>query len=370
MNIQNKACRHASRLSLTPLLLTLALFAGCSTDPIFSTIEEEVKLEDPTMRGSITSMEVIDRDGDGTKNDIYAANGMLYVRTDGTGKWNKVSLPAGAERCAEIASDGTWLYGRFTGTDHAVTHSVQRFDASAGTWKEVTGLSGVVLIGSGAGRIYAFTGANDDFDLHVTPSAGSTEFGATAIATDLATPTGTAGNYVATSAKVYSCDGAALAELTGSPAGVTGITLVPSTGNIYAVNAGYVWRYDGSAWTSAAHGLSTPTTGIAWLGGTKNLILAASGSEDGGFCEVKLGADGSLGTVISTPGDSNLSSVNTDSQDQYENSLGQWALNRIFAVTEPVPAGNEYAIYASVIHYSYDGLWSYYSNTRTEWNRE
>lgn len=362
---------HIKRIisgALIPLIV-LTFFTACSSVGLFSSIEKEVKLNDPTMRGIITSLEAVN-------GNIYASNGFLYQRSGGTGNWNKMSLPSGAERCSEVASDGVWLYARFTTSDPAVLHSIQRYDPSSGDWAILTGVDSVARISSGTGRIYAFTGINNVYKVYITTAAGSTVINATPFATDIATPTGTAGDYIATTKKVYSYIGTTFAEVGGddkSPMGITGITVNGT--NVYAVNAGFVWRYDtatpANGWTSLAHTIISPTTNISYLGaGGKNLLLIGSGSTSGGFGEITLAADGSLSSKIEAPGDTSDSSITSNSSTQYKNSVGLWAVYRIFAVTSPVPSGDAYVLYASVANSTYDGLWSYYSGTRNEWNRE
>ena len=354
--------------ALIPLLV-LTFFTACSAVGLFSSIEKEVKLNDPTMKGIITSLEVVN-------GNVYASNGFLYQRQGGSGNWNKMTLPSGAERCSEVASDGTWLYARFTTSDPTVLHSIQRYDSSSGNWTILTGVDNVARISSGTNRIYSFTGINNVYNAYVTTAAGSTVINATPIATDIATPTGTTGDYIATTKKVYSYDGTTFAELGGADKSPTGITGIVRNGtDIYTVNFAYVWRFNtatpANGWTSSGHTVMTPTTNIAYLGvGGKRVLLIASGSSMGGYGEILLAADGSMTTVLDSPGQSADSSVNVNSYGQYKSSVGLWAVHRIFVVTGSVPSGNDYVLYASVINSSYNGLWSYYSGTRNEWNRE
>jgi hypothetical protein len=362
-------------LCLASLLLTLALFAGCTTDPIFSAIEDEVKLKDPTMTGIVTSFEIV-----GT--DLYAANGYIYNRTNGTGSWSKISLPSSGIRCPWIASDGTNLYALFTKSDDWTDFdSVQRYSGSS--WTKVTAPSGVQRIGSGDGRIYAFTKNGDDnWNAYATASAGGMTFSLLTGGTSITTPTSTAGNFVATNAKVYYCDGSSLSEAGSSPSGVTGITIGKNAGSgttdyLYAVNSGYAYRYDSTTgtsgtWTSLAHSVDTPTANISYLR-PKNLLLIASGSTGSGYEEIQLTSAGAFSSNLGTPGESTASSIGTDTN--YDSSVGLRALYRIDVVdalnnSGSVPAGNDYVIYASVVHYSYGGLWSYYPGTDPEWNRE
>jgi len=343
-------------------LLVMTFLTACSSTGLFSSIETEVKLNDPTMQGTITSLEV-------ANNTIYVTNGTLYQRIGGTGNWHKMSMPSGAEHCSEVASDGTYLYARFTKSNLAVFDSVQRYDPASG-WTSVTGVDNIALISSGNTRIYAFTGSENTYNAYVTTGTGSTTITPTAIATGINTPTGSASDYFATNTKVYSYTGV---ELGTSPSEVTGITTNGT--NVYAVNSG-VWRYNTTApatgWTRIAHSITTPTTNISYLGaGGKNLLLIGSGSSSGGFGEVLLAADGSFSSTDSeSPGDTGASSITTDAASQYNNSVGQWAVHRIFAVSSPHPSGDSYVLYACVVDPTDGGLWSYYSGTRHEWNRE
>jgi len=346
-------------------LLVLTLFTACSNTALFASIEKEVKLNDPTVRGIVTSLEVV-------KGTIYIANGNLYQRAGGDGTWNMMPFPSDdTKRCSEVASDGTNLYARFTTSDQAVTQSIQMYNPSSKDWTIVTGVDGVVLIGSGNKRIYAFTGTENSYKAYATTGVGSTVINAAEIAKDITTPTGTSGNYISTNTKVYSYDGTTFTDLGAPSSGITGITTNGT--NVYAVNSGSVYRYNETTatWSSIGHSISTPTTNISYLGaGGKNLLLIGSGCTSGGFGEVVLAADGSLQSTIDTPGDSDASSIVSGVSTQYSTSIDLWAIHRIFAVSSAVPAGNDYALYASVINSTYDGLWSYYSGTQNEWNRE
>lgn len=345
-------------------ILSLFTLASCNNDPIFSAIENEVKLKDPSIEGTVSSM--IANGG-----NLYAANGYVYCRTAGTGDWNKISLPSGAGRCAKLASDGTNMYGLFTAQDWTVFHSVQLY--SAGVWTPVSGLTRVDQIGSGNGRIYAFseiagTSSEHTYNAYVTPSAGSTAFTATPVASGIGVPVGTAGDYFATTTTVYHLSGATAASI-GTPAGGLCGLVVGTNGDVYTANYGYAYRWDGSAWTSQGLDLENdPATSVTILQtASKNLLIIGC---DEGYGEVTLdAATGALGTYIS-PGSVSLSSTDHDDKDQYESSIKLYHLSGVFAFSNPVPAGDEYVLYVSVTHYKYSGLWAYYDQTQTEWNRE
>lgn len=341
------------------------MLAGCSQEPIFADIEKEVELIDPSVRGTVVSLVNVG-------GNLYTTNGRIYVRNGGTGGWNQVSLPSGAYRCGELATDGANLYGRFTTDDYAEFHSVQRYDS--GTWIPTTGISNCILIGSGNGRIYGFTGEYANANIQAT--TGLDAFGSV-FATGLNGPNvgSTSGNYVATLNTLYSYDGTTWATVTGpaSPtlSGVKSITTVGA--NVYAVGTGYVWRFDGTAtWTSVSHSAGKPTS-IAYLGGSNNLLLVsngAKGSGTGGYVEVPLDGTFALAGSSSRPGNLAQSSISADAKEQFESSVGKYAVYSIFTETTNVPAGNAYVVYAGVIDSAHDGMWSYYPGTRAEWNRE
>jgi hypothetical protein len=363
--VRNAAARPA--LAIASFIAILAL-VSCSNDPIFSAIEHEVKLKDPSILGTVSSMEA-------SGGDLYAANGYIYRRIAGVGNWRKIDMPHGVGRCAKLASDGTNLYGLFTESDWTKFHSVQRYQA--GSWSVVTGLDSVEEIGSGAGRVYAFVelagGSNDhNYDVYVTAGTGSLSFAPTPVAQSIGIPTGTAGDYFATQSAVYRLSGATATPipwttLGRNPGGLCGV-VVGSNGNVYTANYGNAYRWDGSAWTSHWLDLpNDPATGIAILqSATKNLLLVSC---DMGYGEVKLGTAGELGSYVS-PGSTSLSATDPADEDQYDSSVGLYHMSGIFAFTSPVPAADEYVIYASVQHYKYNGLWGYYDTTQTEWNRE
>lgn len=373
MTIQKKT----GVVCLATLLLALSILSGCTNAPIFADIEKEVEYKEPTMQGTIISLEVVG-------GNIYVSNGYLFCRSGGTGSWNLMSAPDGTERSAELASDGTYLYARFTqASDHTKFQSVRRYNTATGSWTTVGGLDNVRYIGSGNGIIYAFTENSGTYQAYVNDAANKDSFVTTAIATGLAVPVDTAGDYVATTGAVYRYDGASkkLDKANGtysdsvttstaySPSGVTGIAV--NGANLYAVKSSYVLRYDGTAWTWKSHSAASPTTGISYLGGTsgKSLLLISSGTLKGGYSEVVVAADGSLGDSIITPGDSSLSTVPIDRKTQYENTIGLWAVRRVYALTSPIQTGDKFTLYASVINQTYNGLWSFYSST-TQWNRE
>ncbi len=355
--------RHAA---IAGLLLS-TFVASCSKTPILARIEDEVELKDPSLLGSVHSLVVAAGDVDATVNDLFASNGRIYRRTDGSGDWNKVGLPASDIRCMNLATDGTNVYALFNKTDYVTFHSVQLLDPVAGTWTPVTGAAGTVMIGSGSGFIFVFfDDGNGSYSVRRTNGTGSTILTGT-IATGLSVPRGSSGGYFATKTAIYTAGGTNVSASEGLISDIRAI--VAGGGNLYAIAGAYVWRYDGSAWTHIAHGFGNARC-IGYLNaGGKHLVLIGVDDKDG-YGEVLLDGSGAL-VSAQKPGANDQSSITPASQDQYESSVDDLSVTSIFAIAAPaVPAGNSYVIYAGITHYSDGGLWSYYSDTRQEWNVE
>lgn len=368
----NAHAKSGIKQNVNAVMLCLALLtitftaAGCSQDPIFATIEKEVKLKDPTIVGQITSL--VD---DGT--DVYATNGKIYKRTAGKGSWNTISHPD--YRCAFLATDTTnkKLYGLFQNENWSYA-SVQMLNVD-GSWTAVTGLPGnVVKIGSGDGNIFAFTGtASPNYSVYTitdTAASGST------VATGLALPVGSSGGYFATVHDVYDAAGASLSfplAATATDSGIRGIVAY-DTNSLYILTTSAVYHYNGSSWdvTPQLHSVGSANSITYLYRGTATDLLLISGSS--GYGEVTVDHASGAMTGYQKPGANATSSIQPGDQSQYETSVHTYPVTAIYALStfsvDPVPDGNDYIVYASVMDYKFDGLWAYYSSTQTEWNRE
>ncbi|ULQ60605.1 hypothetical protein K7I13_04810 [Brucepastera parasyntrophica] len=354
--------------SISVLIFSAVIcFSGCTNDPIFATIENEVELKDPSITGNIYAL--VEYNG-----DLYAADGYLYRRNAGAGSWKKVKMPSGVTRCAGLAVDGAGLYGLFQNEDWSF-HSVQKY--SAGTWDMVTGLpsisSGIdVALGSGGTVIFAATynQTSRKTSVYKTTGAGALTFDSTEVITNAPIWKGSAGDYFATSNGIYDITGNVIVG--GPTSGIRGIALDEGGNHLYAVTSGNAYHYNivTDTWDSPYNFNADYSAGggLSILkAGTKNILLIALTR---GYWEVHL--DDTTGACVSrnAPGANSNSSVKTGSEAQYDSSVGNYMVNRIYAVTSPVPAGNNYIVYAGISHRKYNGLWAYYSDTQTEWNRE
>lgn len=331
--------------------LLIFVFSSCSPDPIFASIEKEIKLKDPSLRGSITSLVIVG-------SDLYASNGYLYKRSNGVGNWNSVSNNISG-RCANLATDGTSLYALYTSTDHK-DGKVYQYD---GNWNPVSGLGDVVYLSSGNGRVFAFAGSDSSYTAYTITGTNATALSGT-YSEPVGNTVASGTSYFATISGVYDQSGSLL---TGAPTSdIRGICSYNS--NLYVLTTASVYQYDGtSTWTNVAHSVSKPTS-IAFLdaGNSKRFVLI-SGSF--GYGEVSIETNGEL-VSFQTPGTSSNSSIPQDSYSQFSGSVKKWTVTRIFAISKDQLATQDpYVLYASVANTGYDGLWSFYPS-EGNWNRE
>ena len=125
-----------------------------------------------------------------------------------------------------------------------------------------------------------------------------------------------------------------------------------------------MYCYDGTHWTSTAHGVSNPQS-ITYLH-NKHLVLI-SGIK--GYGEIKLAGDApTLVGAQSIKAGSADSSVPPGNILQYNNSVGKYVINPIYAFD----SSTGYVIYAGVNdpNTKYSGLWGFYNPGQIEWNRE
>ncbi len=347
------------------------LVSGCSEDPIFAAIESEVKLKDPSVLGSVTTL--VSHDG-----ALYTANGNLYRRTGGAGDWRRVALPSGAARCSQVAvtaEDGSGeLFALFQNSDWGF-HSLQRYTGTG--WEPVTGATQGFAIRNGNGFIYFFREDSIDTSegariqqtaFRVAPDGTITEI---LSGLEFSNSSGeqlmdAQGDYFITNRAVYTSTGTVISNITD--VNTTTLTALAVNGSdVYAANSGYVYHYNGSAWTRFSHDTDGRVNDLTYMEVAEKRLLLLPCAE--GYGEVLLDASGRP-EQYQEPGKNDRSSISTSARSQYTSSMDDWLLLSAFVITDPVPTGNEYVLYVGVLDPLEDGLWGYYSETRKEWNRE
>ena len=328
------------------------VLSACKNPPIFAAIEQEVKLKPATVKGRVRGIVKI---GD----TLYASNGKIWYKEKGkTGKWSEMKdCPSGL--CTGLAVDGPDLYAAFEQSD---TFAIHYYDTGTKSWTKASGLTAQAVFGSRlvfaiesgkSGNATTYTIRTIE---HGTLSAPWTS------PTDKA-PVGAAGLYCLLEDGLYKKD---RTKITGSPSsGLKGICDGPTLNSVFVVDNTKLYCYDGTHWTSTAHGVSNPQS-ITYLK-NKHLVLISSGIK--GYGEIKLAGDApTLAGAQPIKAGSADSSVPPGNILQYNNSVGKYVINPIYAFD----SSTGYVIYAGINdpNTRYTGLWGFYNPGQIEWNRE
>lgn len=326
---------------------TVIILSACKNPPIFAAIEEEVKLNPASVKGFVRGVVRI-------KDTLYTSNGKIYYKepVGNRKKWSEMNgYPSGL--CTGIAEDGTNLYASFVKND---VFTIHKYDTETSKWEAITGLTAQSVVGTDI--VFAITPVNT-----TTYTISSIEHGAIS-STSWSTekfPVGAAAAYCLLEDGLYDKNGVKIA---GSPSsGLKGICKGPAN-SVFVFDNSTLYCYDGSAWTSITHGVSSPQS-ITYLP-NRQLVLIGGIK---GYGEVKLeSSNTNLTSAQSIQAGSESSSVPSENIHQYNNSVGKYAISFINAFDY----GAGYIIYTGVNdpNAKYTGLWGFYYPDRIEWNRE
>ena len=322
------------------------ILSACKNPPIFAAIEQEVKLNPASVKGLIRGIVRIQK-------KLYASNGKIFYKSVGArGKWSEMSgCPSGLG--TGLATDGANLYAVF-GKDN--TFTVHKYDTTTSQWKQMDGLAAQSVVGTTI--VFAINPVNTTTYMirpieNGTVSSSSWSTGKF--------PVGAAREYCLLEDGLYNKTGSKIAS---SPAsGLKGIC-AGSANAVFVFDNSKLYCYDGTNWTSTAHGVSNPQS-ITYLH-NKHLVLI-SGIK--GYGEIKLaGSAPTLAGAQSIKAGSTDSSVPPGNILQYNNSVGKYTINPIYAFDD----GSGYIIYAGINdpNTKYSGLWGFYNPGQIEWNRE
>ncbi len=321
--------------------------SACKNPPIFAAIEQEVKLKQASVKGFVRGVVKVN-------DKLYTSNGKISQKSVGsTGTWSEMSgCPSGL--CTMIATDGTNLYASF-GNDG----SFKAYKYASSKWIDLPETAASAQYVVGTKTVFAFEKTDNGYTLYtIKNSAVSNTWNNTKA------PVGAARAYCLLEDGLYAETGTKRAG-TGSPtSGLKGICEGPAN-SVFVFNDSTLYCYDGSAWTSTSHGVSAPQS-ITYLP-SKQLVLI---SGKNGYGEIKLdsGTATNLADAKSVSAGSSDSSVPSKNYYQYNNSVGKYVINPIYAFDYK----SGYIIYTGVNdpNAKYTGLWGFYSFDKKEWNRE
>lgn len=385
------------RLYLFPLLALAALLpvlSACTNEPIFSTIESEIPLRDPTLEGKVPSLVQF-------QGYLYACNGRLK-RKQGTaapGSWQEVARPEN-RRCAALAATDSTLYGLF---QNGAWQDGKIYSSTDGVSWSASPLSGgpdtVNRLFPTEGGFYTVTYEGTGTEQNPASSYtiykydGSwTELNSEALNGNV--PLGISGSYLVTKEHPYRINGTTIERmpdeegisnsdsggkkfLPGGERDIVGMCVSKLNGtaeHLYVLTDDNAWHYNGSEWTR--HGIGDGN----YDGFGRPEVFVPAGKSPLLLMPLELGyreapvdsGNGDL-TGSNRPGSSTASSVQPEDASQYRSSIDDYPVDFLYTVTDRayLPSGCEYAVYASVGHYKYGGLWGYYyPGAYAEWNRE
>lgn len=339
-----KKILFAAALAISAIIVS----SSCENPPIFAAIEQEVKLNPASVKGFVHGIVKI--------GDLYASNGKIYYKTEGSrGKWSEMSgCPAGL--CTGLATDGSSLYASF-GNGNAF----KAYKYNAPSWVALPGAAASAQYVVGTKSVFAFEKNNSGYTFYTIESGSVSHTW-----TNTKIPSGAAETYCLFEDCLHKNDGSKIASSPSS--GLKGICEGPTSNSVFVFNDSTLYCYNGntSTWTNIVHGVSSPQS-ITYLS-TKKLVLI---SGKNGYREIKLASASLTNLANAKPvsAGSSDSSIPWENYHQYQNSVGKYTINPIKAFDYGT---NGYIIYTGVLDHTakYTGLWGFYYPDRIEWNRE
>ena len=326
---------------------TVIISSACKNPPIFAAIEQEVKLTPASVKGFVRG---VVRIGD----TLYASNGKIFWKSVGDrGIWSdsmsKMSdYPSGL--CTSIATNGTDLYASFV-KDEVFT--VHRYNTGTSKWEPMNEVTAQSVVGTNI--VFAINPVNTTtYMISPIGVVSPTSWFHSGV------PKGAARTYCLFDDGLYSHAGTLISDSPTS--GLKGVCEGPANA-VFVFDNSILYCYDGTTWTNIAHGVSNPQS-ITYLSNKKLVLIGGIK----GFGEIKLASATNLANAKNVSAGSDDSSVPSENIHQYNNSVGKYTLNPIYAFDY----GTGYIIYTGVNdpNAKYTGLWGFYNPDRKQWNRE
>ncbi|UTD06292.1 hypothetical protein E4N80_12785 [Treponema denticola] len=325
-------------------------FTACYNKPIFAAIEQEINLKEFSVEGNILSLLE-------AGNNVYASNlaGVYSKEKSDDGSWSKI---LSAEGTQQLASDGNnVVFACFA------SGSMKYYES--GSWKTVPGSENIRII---AGNKIVFGYDSSQKKVYKVEAGGISS----PIDTGEVHSLSAAGNYVLVkskdSAKLYK-NGVPVA-VSGLPSGSAAICPAGADDKIFILAGSTVYYYGSSPddnWNNKKSISGSPVS-ISYFKERETILLGCTK----GYTEVKVNTTPPINLSNAkplNPGDSG-STTPPGSYSQYQTTLGNYYTKPMLGVSR---GGNEYAVFMGINSGTIKrntGLWGFYSDKNSKWNRE
>ena len=323
-------------------------FISCNDRPIFAAIEQEIKLNNFSIAGNVLSLLEVN-------GNVYVSNraGVYSKAKNDDGSWSKI---LSAEGTQQLASDGNnVVFACFA------SGSVKYYES--GSWKTVPGSENIRII---AGNKIVFGYDSSQKKVYKVEAGGISS----PIDTGEVHSLSAAGNYVLVkskdSAKLYK-NGVPVA-VSGLPSGSAAICPAGADDKIFILAGSKIHYYDGSAWPSSKSINKKSPISISYFKERETILLGCTQ----GYTEVKVNTTPSIDLSNAKQLDPGAEGSTTPpgSYSQYQTTLGNYYTKPMLGVSR---GGNEYAIFMGINSGTIKrntGLWGFYSDKNSKWNRE
>ena len=329
-------------------------FTACNDKPIFSVIEQEIKLKNFSVEGNILSLIA-------TNTMVYASNhGGVYTKLKTSeDSWDKILSASGTQY---LAKNGSNVFVC------SAAGPVKFYTESTKIWSNVPNSENIHII-AGNSIVFGYDSSQKKvFKIETTGLSSPIDTGEVHSLS-------AAGNYVLVkskdSAKLYK-NGIPTA-VSGLPSGSAAICPADLGGGagsddkIFVLAGSTIHYYNGVAWSAWDSSISTsgrPDNISYFEAGTRKTILIGCTK---GYTEIKVNSTTPAVNLSQLDPGAEGSTTPPGSSSQYQATLGNYYSAPVLGVSR---GGNEYAVFMGIhsgLIKRNTGLWGFY---KSEWNRE
>ncbi len=339
----------------TILLFTLILFitfTSCKNPPIFATIEQEVKLKNFSVKGTILGFAELG-------SNIYVANpaAVFTKAKTSTGSWSSIGNLGG--HTTALLSDGTNIFASVR------EGGVYTYDKANKKWSLIPDTKKFNAIYGDKNIIAsAYDSKAEKYKFYKLTTTGATPItnGGSDLTSDKRLK-GASGSFFATENKLYDLSGNEKKSIDGIRAMCAGPGTTPT---VLILAGSNIHQYDGTNIKQQSISKSDANA-IFYFEARKTILISCNT----GYTELQFDTanpnDITKASQINPGGIG--STTKPSSYKQYDATLSSSTFDPIFAVKT---TGSNYVIYVGISANPLrkkTGLWAYYSSTQ-EWNRE